>query len=628
MSQPPISRETYLKHIEDVDEDFLIAHQKELAKQPFAEEIWNQAFNKHWTADGCMMAIMRGDLKPENLPDARKLFFHALNTHSGCRLHTVSSLRNGHDFPFHDEAQAFLTQRFQHQDKAIEFLDSFLSFHRPYPKEIPQPFDASLHQAAPYAARNMMREDKGTFTRNSNAEEITAIINAMHEEKPGVRFHLLSQMKEDELFTLIARGRTEMYTSTFQEASRRLFDGLKAPHPWVPKGQNRSLTAIISRGGESASKDLLPFLEACASYGAMDKVVAALTPQQLNEMTGNVIRSVRDHMNVETALTLNEIMKNNTDPTVRTLLEDKVQQAYLSSSGPARDLFGLIAHAYGETPHGKTQPFFRKLATEPRFQPDPQTGLTHEQLVDKQQRHWQASLFYNDKDGHASFTHMMEGYADKKKYAIVDHGAFLEITNRSGPVKLHVLAGKPEEQATAMPAIDHYLKQQHASLQSFVHRGHSYHLEDSLKALGMRDIPLALLGSCGGYKVVGHAVEHFPKAHAVVTQGTGTMFVNDHLLREINDRILSGQSIQWDSFWKDMEKQSPDGRFKQYVNPHHNDAVHFIQRFETLKQETKNAKHALHQIALPSGLQLENSPMHAARPLPAGIRPGETLQRS
>lgn len=120
-----------------------------------------------------------------------------------------------------------------------------------------------------------------------------------------------------------------------------------------------------------------------------------------------------------------------------------------------------------------------------------------------------------------------------------------------------------------------------------VHRGHSYHLPLTIDRL-TKDSKIVMLGSCGGYHNLGTVLEHSPDAHIISSKQVGTMFVNEPIIKAINDRLLAGNDINWVGIWKELgiyftgKKADVGDKFSDYIPPHKNLGAIFIKAYRRM----------------------------------------------
>jgi hypothetical protein len=77
-------------------------------------------------------------------------------------------------------------------------------------------------------------------------------------------------------------------------------------------------------------------------------------------------------------------------------------------------------------------------------------------------------------------------------------------------------------------------------------------------------------------------LERAPEASVLSTKGTGTMAVNDPLLKMINGEIVAGRDINWPRLWaRAQERLGDNPNFKDYIAPHKNLGVLFLKAYKS-----------------------------------------------
>ena len=104
-----------------------------------------------------------------------------------------------------------------------------------------------------------------------------------------------------------------------------------------------------------------------------------------------------------------------------------------------------------------------------------------------------------------------------------------------------------------------------------------------------------MLGSCGGYHNLGTVLDQSPDAQIISTKQTGTMEVNDRILRAINDDLVAGNDIDWIRMWNKLTaefniiKGQPLDNFREYVPPHRNLGAIFIKAYRRIYNTEDNS---------------------------------------
>ena len=145
-------------------------------------------------------------------------------------------------------------------------------------------------------------------------------------------------------------------------------------------------------------------------------------------------------------------------------------------------------------------------------------------LEDKGGEIVQLVLFYGDEDGVASFNNFSKLYADSSKWRSSKNANWVAIESLSDrPIIIY--ANRPldmelELDLRAQDSLVAFLQQQSHEPSVLIHRGHSYHLDKTLKRL-QPSVKLAILGSCGGYNGAISIANINPNAQIIVSKKNG-----------------------------------------------------------------------------------------------------------
>lgn len=193
----------------------------------------------------------------------------------------------------------------------------------------------------------------------------------------------------------------------------------------------------------------------------------------------------------------------------------------------------------------------------------------------------QRHFFYDDEDGVESFASFRSVYDRDPAWKIDERDGFVQISGE-GPdgrrieifanipinARLPGNAGKPD-QAYRQQTISAALDARSLVPAFLVHRGHSFHVEKTIRYVTSA-AKLVFLGSCGGVVNVHSVIERSRDAQVIATRGVGTTELNDAILKSLNDWLLRGNpSIQWAAFWQAQKAQhGHHPMFRDYFAPH------------------------------------------------------------
>jgi hypothetical protein len=197
-------------------------------------------------------------------------------------------------------------------------------------------------------------------------------------------------------------------------------------------------------------------------------------------------------------------------------------------------------------------------------------------------------LFYGDEDGKSSFTSFLNLFKDKKQWNIATNESWVTISSlKEQPIKIYAnlpLNNDDEKDIAAQQSLAEFLKSQSIEPSILVHRGHSYHLANTLKYL-TPSIKLAILGSCGGFKSMKKIIELNPDVHIIASKQVGSMIVNDPLLNHLNNWLVAGRNIDWIPFWNELSETFKNDAnasrlFEEYIPPYKNVSSYVIRLYE------------------------------------------------
>jgi hypothetical protein len=149
-----------------------------------------------------------------------------------------------------------------------------------------------------------------------------------------------------------------------------------------------------------------------------------------------------------------------------------------------------------------------------------------------------------------------------------------------------IYANKPEYDAYTND-VDQVLHDQGLTPQVIVHRGHSYHVNDTIDKIPPT-AALVFLGNCGSYNQLEAVLAKAPRAHIITTQGIGSLTVNDPLLKALNEHLLRAQELHWSAFWPRVTARlEPNPRFADYLSPDQNAGLIFLKAYRDLTAQER-----------------------------------------
>ncbi|MFH0891383.1 MAG: hypothetical protein V1867_01230 [Candidatus Falkowbacteria bacterium] len=407
-------------------------------------------------------------------------------------------------------------------------------------------------------------------------------INDLHEEMDAVRFKSVNDASPEELYNLSVYGEEEIFTSTFNGFFNRM-------------------TAKMSReklNGDDLLKKtnrnkFRTFIKECAGFNRLNEFLQTMSRESAHALLTDVVSNLdAADDKLAQATTVADIFGVVNDEKILTVLQEQIKLEYDRVSGPQtgannKILYGILAGMFGDRALVHKD-WFKKMSYE--FKLGNFTEVKSTDLFNSEGLNVQQYLFYNDKDGHASFKYFMAQYKDERKWRIEKKDHYAIISSVGNGKKIAMYASYPEFDRDAPDEIEMALKAKNIRTHVMVHRGHSYHTPKTIDGISS-DTKIVSLGGCGGYNNLYGVLERSINAHIISTKGTGSMYVNDPLFKMLNEAILSGKDISWPEFWASAERRlgkNPD--FRNYVAPHKNLGVMFL---KTYNKELERAKDQL-----------------------------------
>ena len=359
----------------------------------------------------------------------------------------------------------------------------------------------------------------------------------------------LGQLSVSDLCLLLSYGRSEEDDNLFNSIFDKLVLPRAAASLALPDHHLRKFLAIAA-----IHRRLDEFLEAAPS--AVARVFAKIE-------------------SLEEAIAAAEIIEGTSEGGVIAAIKTAIE---VHSEQP---LYGLLAARLAGRIDGqwdlaeRFKPYFqapRALITQPLF-------ATKNICIERY-------FFYNDDDGEESFQSFKLIYEHDPAWRFENKGSYVTVTGKgSKGRRIEIYANLPSADGR-QDEISRILAARGVEPAVVVHRGHSFHLDKSLRYL-TKSAKLVFLGSCRGMDRVEIVLETAGGAQMIATRAVGTASVNDPLLKAINDRLLSGEAeLDWSAFWREQElKLGRNGQFQDYVPPPRNATAIFLSAYYNYAEE-------------------------------------------
>lgn len=399
-------------------------------------------------------------------------------------------------------------------------------------------------------------------------------INDQHNDADAARFVSVKGLRPEDLYYIITSCGEELYTSSYLGLYKRLmehFKGQSADTLFNTVQYDNFRTFIRLAANYNVLADFLRNMPEDRMKGVVRQFIAGIEGD-----TDTGLGNAMDIADCFAAL--------STAPEISGLIQSELQgnlnrckagQNYLGMR-----LYTILLKVFGLVKQGDD---LNKLwSTLGNYD-----VLTRDVLENKKGEIVQLVLFYGDEDGVSSFNSFLKLYTDIKKWEITKNENWISIRSIAGePLLIYAnlpLESKDELDLKAQDSLVAYLAQQSLEPTVLVHRGHSYHLDKTLKRL-TPSVKLAILGSCGSYNKGISIASINPDVQVIGSKKTGAKSINDPILYVINETLVNEGDISWPAIWKTLTtKFSKDeatlSLFNEYFPPNKNVSLFVLKLF-------------------------------------------------
>lgn len=395
-------------------------------------------------------------------------------------------------------------------------------------------------------------------------------INELHELPDPIRFESVNGLPATDLYFILLAGNNELvpggssalYTSSFLYVYKKFLKETEKA------GLDHFFESIGYYGFDQ-------FISNITEYALVDNLVDNLQDEKVagllwTYMAGLPARQLSDHEIMLHSMTLAEVLVAiRHHAVIRTTLLDSLHTLQQNGKAPGSLIYRYMFAGFTEI-----------LIDEKTYTGDSSYDVLPVSRLRKDNMIVQANFYYDDEDGSCSFNNSTAYYNtniwDKK-----DLGNYIVFISKTGnPMRVYM--NKPNTSPGCDSAQDEMLRdiaRQGYEVRSFIHRGHSYHLPQSLRKMTPA-AQFVFLGSCGGYSQVLKIFDVNPDVNIIVSRGVGSMYINDPLLEKINGELAADKDINWNKLWgffgEQFQSKQEKDFFSSYLAPNKYIGIKFI----------------------------------------------------
>ncbi len=414
-------------------------------------------------------------------------------------------------------------------------------------------------------------------------------MNNLHNRADEVRFAVINSATVKDIYYLMVYGEQEIYTSTFNGVFDRLLGKMGA----------KGIT------GEQLLDEVdyfrfRSFVRLLTGFGRLNEFLSTMEESFQRQLLERFVRGIEKEENyLQQATIVADAFSVIEDEMLlfqlQRLIEEEFDRVTIENHPQGIVLYKILSGLFGERAViNKT--WFKKMSDEFGL---PRTDkVSVDKLFNQYGENIQRYFFYNGKDGKRSFEHFISFYKNSSQWQVTYKENHIEISSVGKGKKIIMFANKPDKIKKGAEDIEAIFKKRNIFPHVVVHRGHSYYAPETIQQINPEAI-IVSLGSCGGFQLVFDVMQRAPNAHVFSTKGTGSMYVNDPLLKMLNNRILNeDDTIRWDEFWSDAEKYITSEYFPQYIPPHRNIGALFLKVYQKEINELNSSSSSLRNAVL------------------------------
>jgi hypothetical protein len=414
----------------------------------------------------------------------------------------------------------------------------------------------------------------------STCRNVVLTINSLHNSPDDLRFKSLASFNARELYTIMAYGEDEIFTSSFNGC----FDRLMGKPGLVGKMETEKINSrdLLDQVGNNKFRT---FVKECTWFNRLEEFLAKMDKKDSDQLLRDVVKNIETTDNkMDQAVTLAEIFGGAKDPATLKVLQEQIKlecerlEKNQKAEPEDKVMYGLLAGMFKDNAVNDKE-WFAKMGKD--YPMGRVTGLENKKLFNENGVFVQKYHFFEggDRDGINSFNNFIEGYkADSATWKIDEsQDNYVVITGQKDGRTIEIYANNPnfgEQGEEGLKEINELMNDKKIEPALYSYRGHSTNV--SLDGVS-KETKIINLGSCGGFNRINDILNLAPESHVISTKGTGTRYVNDPIFKDLNDYVLTGKDINWREFWdKETKKLEGNKNFANYVAPHNNQGMMFM----------------------------------------------------
>ena len=419
------------------------------------------------------------------------------------------------------------------------------------------------------AALNFMLERKAT-------EVFVNTINGLHDQDDPIRFQILQSLNAQELYYLIVLTDGIIYTSSYTIGV----------YPFMMNRiSQRPDSLLLSLRFDKYRK----FIKMAAGYNTLRNFLAAFPKREdaqslMTAFVNGLEKSEGLEDGVDVADSYTSIA--DSDPELASYVLGLTKMNYdrnlRQNNKRGIVMYNLLNKLF------LSADTLNKIDLSKEFGIAPVYGVDFKSLSNDSSQVVMQVFFYGDKDGQNIFQGFLRQF-NNANWKITPAAQWVSISSTKGkPILIFANRALPEETGEdeqAQKALDAYLEKNNLKPTVVIHRGHSYYAAYTISQI-LPSAKIVFMGSCGGYHLIHDILKNAPDAHIIASKQIGKTAINQPFFNLLMEKLRNGNSIEWVSFWKDLNKSVRVEGLEDYIPPHKNLGAIYIKAYKKAMGET------------------------------------------
>lgn len=413
-------------------------------------------------------------------------------------------------------------------------------------------------------------------------------VNELHDASDAVRFRSIEGFEPEEYYFMLLGGETnEIYTSSYLGIFKRM----------MAKLGNESGYALLEKVRMS---NFRTFVRMAAGYNTISPFLQTMSEQEKNTLLRNFVAGLEKggRSDLKDAVDVADAFGSLVDKDLLAFLKKEVETNYervfadkkLKGSEQKKGVivYGLLASIFNSS--ANPEQLQGAVDNIP-----PINFVDINSLKNDSGEVVAQAFFYGDQDGKDSYGYFMSSFRNKSWKIDDSNPNWVKIMS-TGDKAVTYYANKPlpePQDEVAQNKLYEYLDANEIKPVVVIHRGHSYHLDGSLKNLTPA-VKIVMLGSCGGFHNLANVLDKAPDANIISTKQIGSYMINDPIIRSINEYLLTGKNVDWLDMWSGLGKSfaTKSARekelFSDYIPPNRNLGAIFIKAYRKIEMTNQS----------------------------------------